>query len=585
MVFMALFVTTNTFAVYTLAAGPAMILPEKDSAMYCIPAGNCTFGDGISDFVFAGIQNLSSGCSPDGFGDFTEMKASVEIGEQYSVTFSSNYNNQKVSLWIDSNRDSVFSDYERFVTDFVLAEAGMMYQAEIEIPMNARPGIYRLRVGSVWEMLSYPDPCADFSYGEWEDYSVEITGQPVHINVAVESIEMEPVMHAEPVKPWAVITNYGLDSAMFKVYMRENTTGYFSEYQFWALPPGVTKWFRFDTLDLPPRNYYISVFAELEGDEIPGDDFLSKQIIFSEQHRQKVITELFNGTWNYAGSYATEALDSLKQEYADTLAIIAWHIGDEFETPGALARDAWYRTSSYPTARIDGWKELQGAFAPTNYFYYKQHIKQRVSDPSNFEISVVLSEIDENTLNVKATVEMLHGNTNENLAAFIVLTESNLLSPGNEKQNGVVRRVFTDATTGQPIDFSIQNSFTWDTPVVMEEDFVIENCQFVVFLQNMDTREIYQGAGRMADDITGIVEPAQTDETKIYPNPARNQLSVKSNHQILRVSVFNSHGQKVIEIGGSENFLNLKTANFEPGIYLFRVQTTKAIFTKKVVIK
>lgn len=584
MVFMALFVTIHAFADYTMAAGPAMIRPEKDSAMYCIPTGNCTFGDGISNFVFAGIQNLSSGCSPGGFGDFTEMKASVEIGEQYTVTFSSNYNNQKVSLWIDMNRDSVFSDYERFVTDFVLAEAGLMYLAEIEIPMNAYPGIYRLRVGSAWEVLSSPDPCADFSYGEWEDYSVEITGQPVHINVAVESIEMEPVMHAEPVKPWAVITNYGLDSAMFKVYMRENTTGYFSEYQFWALPPGVTKWFRFDTLDLPPGNYYISVFSELEGDEIPGDDFLSKQIIFSEQHRQKVIAELFTGTWNYAGSYATEALDSLKQEYADTLAVITWHIGDEFEVPEALARDAWYRTSSYPTARIDGLTELRGAFAPTNYFYYKQHIKQRVPDPSNFEISVVLSEIDKNTLNVKATVEMLHGNTNENLAAFIVLTESNLLLSGNEKQNDVVRTVFPNATTGQPIDFSIQNSFTWDTPVVMEEDFVIENCQFVVFLQNMDTREIYQGAGRMADDITGIAVPAQTDETKIYPNPARNRLSIKSNHQILCVSVFNSHGQKVYEIRGTENVLHINTANFEPGIYLFRVQTTNAIFPKKVVI-
>nr|NQU91344.1 PKD domain-containing protein [Bacteroidota bacterium] len=38
---------------------------------YCIPSANCSYGDGFTDFGFAGIENWESGCSPNGYGDFT----------------------------------------------------------------------------------------------------------------------------------------------------------------------------------------------------------------------------------------------------------------------------------------------------------------------------------------------------------------------------------------------------------------------------------------------------------------------------------------------------------------------------------
>ena len=89
----------------------------------------------------------------------------------------------------------------------------------------------------------------------------------------------------------------------------------------------------------------------------------------------------------------------------------------------------------------------------------------------------------------------------------------------------------------------------------------------------------------MADDITGITEPAQLDAVTIFPNPARDRLTIKSNHRILRVSVFNSLGKNIYKIRGTENFLNLNTADFEPGVYLFRVQTIEGLITRAVVFE
>jgi len=84
---------------------------------YCIPGANCSYGDGFTDFAFAGIENYGSGCSPGGYGDFTDMTGSVEIGNIYTAIMATGYNNQQVSMWVDFNDNEVFDDFERLLTD------------------------------------------------------------------------------------------------------------------------------------------------------------------------------------------------------------------------------------------------------------------------------------------------------------------------------------------------------------------------------------------------------------------------------------------------------------------------------------
>ncbi|MCF8365332.1 MAG: T9SS type A sorting domain-containing protein [Bacteroidales bacterium] len=142
---------------------------------YCYPDANCSYGDGFTGFILEDINNMNNGCSNNGYGDFTDMMTDLEPGQTYEITWQTGYSDQDASLWIDLNMDKIFGDDERLVTDMNLASAGTNYSTTIEIPGDALPGEKRLRIRANWQNSS-ADPCASFSYGETEDYTVNITG-------------------------------------------------------------------------------------------------------------------------------------------------------------------------------------------------------------------------------------------------------------------------------------------------------------------------------------------------------------------------------------------------------------------------
>jgi hypothetical protein len=138
---------------------------------YCYPTANCDWGDGLTGFAIADISNMNSGCSPNGYGDFTSMSTQLDPGQTYTISLQTGYSNQMVSLWIDFNSNKEFEDAERLLTDFSLANANQVYTTQITIPETVTGGIKRLRVRANWQNSS-TDPCENFSYGETEDYTV-----------------------------------------------------------------------------------------------------------------------------------------------------------------------------------------------------------------------------------------------------------------------------------------------------------------------------------------------------------------------------------------------------------------------------
>jgi len=275
----------------------------------------------------------------------------------------------------------------------------------------------------------------------------------------------------------------------------------------------------------------------------------------------------------------------LHQEYIETLAIIAWHNGDEFEFAQGMVRDGWYGITGYPTVWFDGWKDVIGGYNPTSYPYYVPVMEERVPYPSNFEVNISITNVDGINLNVESTVDIKNGNSTENLAVFVVLTETDLDSPGNEIQTFVARNVYPDGM-GLSVDFSSQTSVTWNTAVTIEDNYVIENCEIIVFIQNIDTKEIYQATSKMADEITGL-EHAQTIEApiQVYPNPADGRVNIKATSEIENIRVYNHVGQLVYDISGSSKIMNLNTDHLGSGMYIFKVQTTAGLFVESVIIE
>lgn len=273
-------------------------------------------------------------------------------------------------------------------------------------------------------------------------------------------------------------------------------------------------------------------------------------------------------------------MDELHQEFPATTAVIAWHNGDEFEFPEGMVRDNWYGITGYPTVWFDGVSEVIGGGVPM-YPYYLPVYEERISFPSNFHIEMEISNVDGTEYNVDATVELVQGVNTENLAYFVVLTETNLESPGSETQNFVARNVYPDGM-GLPVDFSTQTTQSFNTVITLEDEYVFENCEVIVYIQNMDTKEIYQGTSKMMSDIVGIKDKLEISQISVYPNPATDMINIKSGSNIEKISVLNSTGQIIYENICHAMHYRLNTSSFDSGIYFLRIETSNDIITTKV---
>jgi hypothetical protein len=141
------------------------LFPVVDANWYCAPAGDCFsaggFITGITDFAFAGIENYNSGCSDNGYGVFTNLEGTAEIGSDYVANVAVGFQSQFVSIWIDLNHDIEFTPDELVVTDFEMTDDTVFYEIPITIPGNGLPGATFMRVGSCFLQPSSPDPCAN----------------------------------------------------------------------------------------------------------------------------------------------------------------------------------------------------------------------------------------------------------------------------------------------------------------------------------------------------------------------------------------------------------------------------------------
>ena len=168
-----------SFTCYTSLAGDDV--PSNDSANVdvvnsnCAPSMNCGVGDGLQLFQMLDINN-PSGC--EGYGDFTDQVTDIAQGDTYDVTMTTGYGNQYVKIWIDMNDDYTYSTDELIMNDYVIASgsAGGTYTetTQVTIPADAPLGMHSMRVKTNWNAGVPDDACELTTYGETEDYMVNV---------------------------------------------------------------------------------------------------------------------------------------------------------------------------------------------------------------------------------------------------------------------------------------------------------------------------------------------------------------------------------------------------------------------------
>ena len=145
------------------------------STSYCASNGNNTSDEYIGNVTLGSINN-TSGAGSGGYSDFTAQSTDIAIGSNNSIKVTPVWTGtvyaEGYSVWIDYNKDGDFEDAGEQVWSLA-ATTSTPVTGSFTVPATATEGATRMRVSMKYNGI--PTPCESFTYGEVEDYTVNIT--------------------------------------------------------------------------------------------------------------------------------------------------------------------------------------------------------------------------------------------------------------------------------------------------------------------------------------------------------------------------------------------------------------------------
>ncbi|MCB9233524.1 MAG: T9SS type A sorting domain-containing protein [Bacteroidia bacterium] len=152
---------------------------------YCTPSytNACVSDDYINNFSTTGgstnISNLNSGCNgnANNYIFYSSMAVTQIPGASFNFTVQSGSAwSQGFRIWVDWNNDGSFTGPGEDVWNSGSVSTAP-FNGTITVPVGTSPGTKRMRVRCAYFVVP-TDPCANYSYGETEDYNCVVGNPP-----------------------------------------------------------------------------------------------------------------------------------------------------------------------------------------------------------------------------------------------------------------------------------------------------------------------------------------------------------------------------------------------------------------------
>ena len=162
-------------------------------------AGSSATCDEYINTVTLNTINNTTSCSTGGYGDYTSITTSLAKGTAYDMTIlpgiigqtAQAYTDDEVAAWIDFNNNNSFSDPGEQVA-YVIVAAGWSNVFNFTVPTSATLGNVRMRVRISYSVDGAIDPCGQSTYGEVEDYMINITASSGLTENPLDAISVYP---------------------------------------------------------------------------------------------------------------------------------------------------------------------------------------------------------------------------------------------------------------------------------------------------------------------------------------------------------------------------------------------------------
>lgn len=153
--------------------------------------GSTYCGAGTTNLTYEYISNVTMGSISNAtahlsYGDYTSLSTNLAIGSSATITVTngSPYASDQVIIWCDWNNNGVFTDAGENV--FTSAAGLGPFSASITPPVGATLGAVRMRI-RLTDTGAGPNvtSCGNSSYGEVEDYTINVTGTGATAGVSI----------------------------------------------------------------------------------------------------------------------------------------------------------------------------------------------------------------------------------------------------------------------------------------------------------------------------------------------------------------------------------------------------------------
>ncbi len=306
--------------------------------------------------------------------------------------------------------------------------------------------------------------------------------------------------------------------------------------------------------------------------------------------RNYVLVEIGTGTGcPYCPGAAMGADDMIAN--GDPVAVIEYHnynSSDPFNNPESAARTSYYGITGYPTAFFDGGDAVVGGSYSQSLFPTYHPIAISRSEKAsifNMDFDAQMVSGNNTTFDVNIDVTRTYSYSGNNVKLFLALTETHIPFnwQGQHEINNTCRAMYPDAN-GTPGTFELNTPEHFDFTVSVPDDYIISNCNLIAFVQDVDTKEVLQTGMVNLGQIVGIHEQGES-YTNIYPNPASDEVNVKTVENMKHITLFNINGQRILDVAIDANHACLNTSSFDKGIYFLNIETTKGKIVRKLIIE
>jgi hypothetical protein len=145
---------------------------------YCANDGGNSNGEWIALVQLGTIDNASG--NDDGYGDYTTNTTELMVGRSHTIVLEPGFGGFAFSewfrVWLDLDHDGEFTSETELIFDSEDSSNDPV-EGTVFIPWDATLGATRMRVAMRYNVAPI-SACADFDYGEVEDYCVNLVANP-----------------------------------------------------------------------------------------------------------------------------------------------------------------------------------------------------------------------------------------------------------------------------------------------------------------------------------------------------------------------------------------------------------------------